>query len=143
MLNAYLVKFRVSAWCSLPTFKLVVSDPKSGKSISRELKDQLAQPLLGLKIGDVFDAEVIGIPGKIKITGGSDKAGFPMRADVLGGVKKYVLLTKGTGLRKAEKGERRRKLVRGNTITDEIYQVNAVLIEGKLVKEEESEQPAK
>ncbi|MFN3621737.1 MAG: S6e family ribosomal protein, partial [Nitrososphaerales archaeon] len=83
----------------MPAFKLVVSDPKSGKSISRELKDQLAQPLLGLKIGDIFDAEVIGIPGKIRITGGSDKAGFPMRADILGGVKKYVLLSKGTGLR--------------------------------------------
>jgi small subunit ribosomal protein S6e len=64
-----------------------------------------------------------------------------MRADVLGGVKKYVLLTKGTGLRKVEKGERRRKLVRGNTITDEIYQVNALLVEGKLVKEEEANQP--
>ncbi len=127
----------------MPTFKLVVSDPKTGRAISKELKDELAQPLIGLKIGDVFDAEVIGIPGKIKITGGSDKAGFPMRADVLGGVKKYVLLTKGTGLRKAEKGERRRKLVRGNTITEEIYQVNAVLVEGKLVKEEESTQPKK
>ncbi|MEM3074013.1 MAG: 30S ribosomal protein S6e [Nitrososphaerales archaeon] len=126
----------------MPAFKLVISDPKSGKSISRELKDQLAQPLLGLKIGDIFDAEVIGIPGKIKITGGSDKAGFPMRADVLGGVKKYALISKGTGLRKVSKGERRRKLVRGNTITDEIYQINAVLVEGKLVKEE-AQQPAK
>jgi len=126
----------------LPAFKLVVSDPKTGRSISKELKDQLAQPLLGLKIGDIFDAEMIGIPGKIKITGGSDKAGFPMRADVLGGVKKYVLLTKGIGLRKVERGERRRKLVRGNTITDEIYQVNAILVEGKLVKEEEANQPA-
>ena len=126
----------------MPTFKLVVSDPKTGKAISKELKDQLAQPLIGLKIGDIFDAEVIGIPGKIKITGGSDKAGFPMRTDVLGGVKKYVLLTKGVGLRKAEKGERRRKLVRGNTITEEIYQVNAVLVEGKLFKEE-STQPTK
>ncbi|MEM1994854.1 MAG: 30S ribosomal protein S6e [Nitrososphaerales archaeon] len=124
----------------MPAFKLVISDPKSGKSISRELKDQLAQPLLGLKIGDIFDAEVIGIPGKIKITGGSDKAGFPMRADVLGGVKKYALISKGTGLRKVSKGERRRKLVRGNTITDEIYQINAVLVEGKLVKEEVQQQ---
>lgn len=127
----------------MPAFKLVVSDPKTSTSISRELKDQLAQPLLGLKIGDVFDATVIGIPGKIRITGGSDKAGFPMRADVLGGVKKYVLLSKGTGLREAGKGVRKRKLVRGNTITDEIYQINAVLVEGKLVKEEGLQQPPK
>ncbi len=127
----------------MPAFKLVVSDPKSGKSITREVKDQLAHPLLGLKIGDVFDAEAIGIPGKIRITGGSDRAGFPMRADVLGGVKKYVLLSKGTGLRKVREGGRRRKLVRGNTITEEIYQVNAVLVEGELVKEGEVQQPSK
>jgi small subunit ribosomal protein S6e len=127
----------------LPTFKLVISDPKTGRAVSKELKDELAQPLIGLKIGDIFDAEVIGIPGKIKITGGSDKAGIPMRADVLGGVKKYVLLTKGTGLRKVEKGQRKRKLVRGNTITEDIYQVNAVLVEGKLFKEEEQAQPTK
>ncbi|MCS7115921.1 MAG: 30S ribosomal protein S6e [Nitrososphaerota archaeon] len=113
----------------MPTFKLVVSDPKTGKATTYELKDQRAQMFLGMKIGDIVDATVIGLKGKIKITGGSDRAGFPMRSDVSGGVKKYVLLTKGVGLRSVRRGERRRKLVRGNVITDEIYQINAVLIE--------------
>lgn len=68
-------------------FKLVVSDP-TGKSSSREIKDILAQPLLGSRIGDVLDSSIIGVnPGKMKITGGSDKSGAPMRADVHGGVK--------------------------------------------------------
>ncbi len=124
----------------MPNFKLVVSDPKTGRAVSKELKDLQAQPLLGLKIGEILDASIIGIPGKIKITGGSDKAGFPMRSDVMGGVKRYVLLTKGTGLKKAGRGERRRKLIRGNTITEDIYQVNAILVEGSLPQEHAEKQ---
>ena len=110
----------------MAAFKLIVADPK-GKSTMYELKDRQAQPLVGLKIGDVFDASVLGVEGKIKITGGSDKSGVPMRYDVHGGVKKYVLLSRGVGLQNIEVGQRRRKLIRGNVITDEIYQVNAVL----------------
>lgn len=93
------------------------------------MKDQEARVIVGLRIGDTLDASVIGVSGKIKITGGSDRAGFPMRGDVLGGVKKRILLTKGVGLKKVEKGEKRRRLVRGSMITDEIYQVNAILTE--------------
>ncbi len=53
-----------------------------------------------------------------------------MRGDVMGGVKKYVLMTKGVGFRTgAGEGQKKRKLVRGNTITDEIYQINAILIQ--------------
>lgn len=111
----------------LATFKLVVANPRDGKSTAYELKDKQAQPLHGLKIGDVIDASVLGVQGKIKITGGSDKSGIPMRYDVHGGVKKYILLPRGVGLRNIEAGQRRRKLIRGNVITDEIYQVNAVL----------------
>lgn len=140
-------------------FKLVVGS-RDGKSTTYEVKDDQAKPLIGLKIGDVFDATVIGLPGKIKITGGSDKAGVPMRPDVHGAVKKYVLLTKGIGLRKARKGERVRKLVRGNVISEDIYQINAVLVEevksdrdereregggqvqGEATKEQEQEQSA-
>lgn len=119
------------------TFKLVVGD-KKGKVVSYEVKDDKAKPLLGLRIGDVFDATLIGLPGKIKITGGSDRSGVPMRPDVHGAVKKYVLLTKGTGLRNVRKGERKRKLVRGNVISEDIYQINAVLIDAlNEVKEEE------
>lgn len=113
----------------MANFKLIVSDPKTGKSSVHELKDQQARILVGLKIGDIFDGTTVGIGGKVKVLGGSDKAGFPMRRDIIGGVKKYVLLTKGVGFRKAHEGEKRRKLVRGNTITEDIYQVNSVLAE--------------
>ncbi len=113
----------------MASFKIVIADPKTAKSASMELKDQQAQPLLGLKIGEEVDGSLVGIQGKIKITGGSDKAGFPMRGDISGGVKKYVLMTRGIGFRKgAGEGKKKRKLVRGNTITDEIYQINAVSV---------------
>ena len=107
----------------LANFKLTVSDIK-GKSVTKELKDSDANPLLGLEIGSEADASVVGFSGKIKITGGSDKSGVPMREDVHGAARKYVLLSKGVGLQDAEKGERVRKLIRGNQISEEIYQIN-------------------
>jgi small subunit ribosomal protein S6e len=113
----------------LAAFKIVVADPKTRKVQSVEVKDPQAQSLVGLKIGDEVDGSLVGLSSKIKITGGSDRAGFPMRPDVTGGVKKYVLLTKGVGFRKgASEGKKKRKLVRGNTITEEIYQLNAVMV---------------
>lgn len=107
------------------SYKLVVSDPKTGKSEAQEIKDASAQQLVGRKIGDVIDGASIGLTGTLMITGGSDKAGFPMRADTQGGGKNYVLLTRGVGLRSKEEGLKKRKLVRGNTVTEETFQVNA------------------
>lgn len=113
----------------MPAFKLVVSDPKTGKSEAQELKDSNAQQLVGRKVGEVIDGATMGLTGKFKITGGSDKAGFPMRSDVMGGGKNYVLMTAGVGYRSTVEGAKKRRLVRGNTITEEIYQVNARKIE--------------
>jgi small subunit ribosomal protein S6e len=114
---------------SLAQFKLTISD-KSGKTIAQELKDKSAQPLLGTKVGSILDSSIVGVAGgKLKITGGSDKSGTPMRPDVHGGVKKYVLLSTGVGNRSEA---RIRKLVRGNMVTEEIYQLNSVLVEGIL-----------
>ena len=109
----------------MATFKIVISDPKTTKSEVLEVKDASAQALVGRKIGEVVDGASIGYGGKIMITGGSDRAGFPMRADVSGGGKNYVLLSQGVGFRSKESGGKKRKLVRGNTITEEVYQVNA------------------
>ena len=114
---------------SLAQFKLTISD-KNGKTIAQELKDKSAQPLLGTKVGSILDSSIVGVAGgKLKITGGSDKSGTPMRPDVHGGVKKYVLLPTGVGNRSEA---RIRKLVRGNMVTEEIYQLNSLLLEGVL-----------
>jgi small subunit ribosomal protein S6e len=107
----------------LANFKLTISDIK-GKSVSKELKDSDANPLLGLQLGNETDAAIVGLNGKLKLTGGSDKSGVPMRNDIHGAARKYVLLSKGVGLQAAEIGQRVRKLMRGNTVSEEIYQVN-------------------
>ena len=104
-------------------FKLTVSD-KNGRSQTKEVKDAETNLLNGLQIGQEADASSIGLSGKLKITGGSDKSGVPMRPDVHGMARKYVLIPKGIGLQDTEKGLRKRKLVRGNVISEEIYQIN-------------------
>ena len=107
----------------MTNFKLTISDTK-GKSITKELKDSDANPLLGLQLGNETDASIVGLTGKLTLTGGSDKSGVPMRNDVHGSARKYVLLSKGVGLQGAEIGQRIRKLLRGNTVSEEIYQIN-------------------
>lgn len=126
----------------MANFKLTISD-KAGKSITKELKDKDANPLLGLQLQNEVDASIVGLAGKMKITGGSDKSGVPMRSDIHGGSRKYILLSKDIGLRTAEKGQRIRKLIRGNTITEEIYQINSKY-DGELqVEQKTAEEPPK
>jgi small subunit ribosomal protein S6e len=120
----------------LATFKLNISD-KKGKTITKEVKEKDANPFLGLQVGTELDAALIGEAGKLQITGGSDKSGVPLRADIHGGARKYILLSKGVGLKNAEKGQRVRKLIRGNTITEEVYQINC-LLDGELKVEEKT-----
>ena len=106
-------------------FKIIVSDSETGKSKSVELEGPKAVPLVGLKLGDSVDGSVVGMSGvKLKITGGSDKDGFPMRPDVHGGVRVGIILTGGIGFQPQEKGQRQRKTIRGNVITEEIVQIN-------------------
>ena len=108
----------------MTNFKLTVSDVK-GKSITKELKDSDANKLLGLQLGSETDASIVGLQGKLKLTGGSDKSGVPMRNDIHGSARKYILLSKGVGLQAAEIGQRVRKLMRGNTVSEEIYQIKS------------------
>ena len=125
----------------MANFKLTVSDVK-GKSVTKEVKDADANLLLGLQVGSELDAAIVGLSGKLKITGGSDKSGVPMRSDFHSPARKYILLTKGVGLQDTEKGLRKRKLVRGNTISDEIFQVNCRL-DGEIKTEEAPKEEAK
>lgn len=118
--------------------KIVISEPKTKKAYQVE-KD--APGLTGLKIGDSFDGSIVGLSGfKLQITGGSDKAGFPMRSDLEGTARKKALLTKSVGFRGTKKirkkkfkvkGLRRRKYIRGNKIADDIAQVNCKVLEGQ------------
>ncbi|MFQ5762898.1 MAG: 30S ribosomal protein S6e [Candidatus Bathyarchaeia archaeon] len=106
-------------------FKLIISDPRTGKSGVKEIEGTRAVPFIGRKIGELMDGSVAGEAGRrLRITGGTDRDGFPMRADVLGGAKIRVLLSGGVGFKASSEGERRRKTVRGNVITEETIQIN-------------------
>jgi small subunit ribosomal protein S6e len=81
--------------------------------------EDVAVRLAGLEIGDVFDGSIIGYEGlKFKIRGGSDATGIPMHPGVPGAGKRAVLLSGPPGFHPKEKGERRRKLVRGRMVPD-------------------------
>jgi len=120
-------------------FKVIISDPEDGISKTVELEDARAVPLIGKKIGEVVDGAILGLSGyKVQITGGSDKDGFPMRPNVHGGVRRNVVLSGGVGFNPTREGERRRKRVRGNIITDEIVQINMKIVEKPKVKKAEA-----
>jgi small subunit ribosomal protein S6e len=106
-------------------FKVIISDPTDGKSKVVEVEEARAAPFIGKKLGEIIDGIVVDMPAtKLQILGGSDTDGVPMRGDVHGGIRRQVVLSGGAGFKPKREGERRRKTVRGNTITDEIVQIN-------------------
>ena len=111
-------------------FKVIVSDPEAGTSKVVELEEARAAPFIGRRIGETIDGSAVDLPAhKIQIKGGSDKDGVPMRGNVHGGVRRSVVLSGGAGFSPKNKGERKRKTVRGNVITDEIVQINMKIVE--------------
>jgi len=109
--------------------QLIISDPRNGSCKKVEVEGAQAQAFVGRKIGEVLNGTVVGASGtRLMIKGGSDKDGTPMRPDAHGGVKTSILLSKGVGLRNKEKGIRMRKLIRGNTVTEDIFQLNLLTI---------------
>lgn len=111
-------------------FKIIISDPETGKSQSMELEETQAVPLISRKLGEVIDGAAVKLSGyKLMITGGSDKDGFPMRPNIHGGVRVGAILSEGVGFHPSQRGERKRKTLRGNVITEAIVQINMKIVE--------------
>jgi small subunit ribosomal protein S6e len=107
--------------------RIVISEA-SGKSYQSELPKDKESAIVGKKVGDELDGNLIGAAGYVmKLTGGSDGSGFPMREEVHGAAKKVILMSDGVGFKATRSGERRRKHVRGNTYSAEIVQVNMMV----------------
>ena len=121
----------------MASFKICISDPKTGKTYQKEVKDSEAQPFIGLNIDGNVKGELVGLTGyELQITGGSDYCGFPMRHGILG-VRKKINIYGGVGFKgkkkvrkmiKRVKGMRARKTVCGHKITDSISQINLKVI---------------
>ena len=105
-------------------FKIVMSDPKTGKSENKEVKDDAASIFMGKNIGDKVKGDSFDMNGfEYEITGASDKCGFPVRKDV-NVPRKRILAVEGIGLKKKGKGIRQRKTVCGGKINNDISQIN-------------------
>jgi small subunit ribosomal protein S6e len=110
-------------------FRIVIGDPKSGKTFQRVLTPEESQRLFGKKVGENFRGELLGMTGyELKITGGADKDGFPMRSDVEGTARKRILLASGPGFKPTRKGLRRRKMIRGKLVGPDVAQLNVKVI---------------
>ena len=106
-------------------FKVVVNDTKKGKSHNIEVSGHHANSLIGKKIGDEVDGIFVSLPGyKLTITGGTDKNGFPMRPDFPGTTRRRLLLSKSVGYHPNENGKRKKKSIRGNSINQDVVQIN-------------------
>lgn len=109
--------------------KLVISDTKTGRSLQKEVKDNVAVVFLQKKIGDKVDGDGVALPGYVfEITGGSDYCGFPLRKGIPGLRRMAILTGKGIGFRTNEKALKRRKSVCPETITENIKQINVKVV---------------
>jgi len=112
----------------MANFKIVVSDPKSRRAYQAEV-EQGASGLVGKKIGDKAKGDPFGLAGyEVELTGGSDKDGFPMRRDVEGTGRKKIILSGPPGFHPKKGGQRKRRSIRGNTISPQIAQINAKVV---------------
>lgn len=110
------------------SFKLCISDPSTGKTYQKEVKDNLARPFIGLNIGETLKGDPIEINGyELQVTGGSDYCGFPMRKGILG-LRKKLVIYGGVGFRGDAKGIKRSKTVCGHKIHERISQINLKVV---------------
>jgi len=114
-------------------YKLNISGGNTGpgKGLSKLIEiDEKKFHFETMKIGDTIKGGLIGFPNyEFEITGGSDTSGFPMRKDVHGPVKKRILVSKrGIGYKPKRKGEKKRKMVRGNEITYDMTLINLKIL---------------
>ena len=110
-------------------FKInIASNKEKGRTIKIESD---SEAFIGLKIGDAINGKDV-LPQfegyEFVINGASDKAGFPSFKDTEGTGLRRVLLTYGKGMKeKKPHGLKRRKTVRGNTISPDIVQINLIV----------------
>lgn len=131
--------------------KIVVSEPATRKAYQIDLDESKSRFLIGKKIGEEAPGDALGLPGyTLKITGGSDRDGFPMKPDFPGTARKRIILIGAPGFKPRLPGQRKQKLICGNTVSETIAQVNTKVIkkgekplEELVPKKEEKKEAAK
>jgi small subunit ribosomal protein S6e len=110
-------------------FRIIVSDRNTGLAHQIEVSGGHANGFIGKSIGDLVSGDTVGLPGySLKIKGGTDKGGFPMRGGLPSSPRRKILVSGGVGFNSHVKGMRRRKTMRGEEISSDVSQIN-VLVE--------------
>jgi len=113
----------------MPNFQFIVSNPATRKAYKIEVDQTKATGIIGKIIGEKFNGDILGLSGyEVQITGGTDKDGFPMHPQVHGPGRKSIVLSHQPGFHPKIKGQRKRKMVRGNTLSADIIQINCKIV---------------
>ncbi|XP_033634008.1 40S ribosomal protein S6-like [Asterias rubens] len=113
--------------------KINVSYPATGCQKLIEVDDELKmRAFYEKRMAQEMSAESLGDEWKgyiVRISGGNDKQGFPMKQGVLTNGRVRLLLTKGHSCyRPRRKGERKRKSIRGCIVDNNLSVLNLVIV---------------
>jgi len=113
--------------------KLNVSYPATGSQKLFEIVDEhKLRVFYEKRIGTEVDVDILGDEWKgyvLKISGGNDKQGFPMKQGVLSNVRVRLLLSKGHSCyRPRRDGERKRKSVRGCIVDSNLSVLSLIVV---------------
>lgn len=113
--------------------KLNIAYPPNGTQKSIEIDDeQKLKVFVDKRMGQEIEADVLGDEFKgyvVKIAGGNDKQGFPMKQGVMIPNRVKLLLSKGSSCyRERRKGERKRKSVRGCIVSSDMSALSLVVV---------------
>lgn len=107
-------------------FKLVIAE--GAKSFPRAVGDPQSAGFLGKRIGESVGGELLGLGGyTLKITGGTDRSGFPLRPEIPGARQVRIFVGEGFGFHAPRRGQRKRRTFRGSAISEETVQINLVV----------------
>ena len=111
-------------------FKTVIADTKEKKAYQKVLAEDKSNALVGKAVGEEIDGIFLDLPVyRLKITGGSDNSGVPLRGDIDGNQRRKILMRESVGFHPTKHGQRRRKLIRGRSLNSEVSQINLKVIE--------------
>jgi len=113
--------------------KLNVAFPSSGAQKLFEVHDDhKLRNFYEKRMGAEVEADILGDEWKgyvLRITGGNDKQGFPMKQGVLSNVRVRLLLSKGHSCyRPRRTGERKRKSVRGCIVDANLSVLSLIIV---------------
>jgi len=113
--------------------KLNVSYPTNGTQKTFDIdNDLLLRPFFDQRLSTELGADCLGDEWTgyiVRISGGNDKQGFPMKQGVLTNSRVSLLMSKGTSCyRPRRSGERKRKAVRGCIVDAHLSVISLVIV---------------